>query len=216
MFVFGTTSLKKKVNAGEFDCPQCQQKTQFWERRPRTWGHLYWIPIFPIKTYPSYVECRSCETGFVPSVLEFKPGEGGERFMAQFERACLNVAAKMALIDGHIDDVERSEIAKMMSDITGTEFSDGLVNNALHDMDRSDMSVQEIIADVAPALNDGAREMVLMAVVGVAITDGEFAEAEIELTRSCGEALLMSKAHVRGIIEEAQAHAQRKRVAEPA
>jgi tellurite resistance protein len=216
MFGFGKKSLKKKLNAGEFDCPQCQQKTEFWERRPRTWGHLYWIPIFPIKTYPSYVECRTCETGFVPSVLEFKPGECGERFMAQFERACLNVAAKMALIDGHIDEVERSEIGNLLADITGSEFSDGLVNNALHDMQRSDLSVQELLADVAPALNDGAREMVLMAVVGVAITDGEFAAAEIKLTRTCGEALLMSNAHVDSIIAEAEDHARRKNVAEPA
>ncbi|MDG1416574.1 MAG: TerB family tellurite resistance protein [Maricaulis sp.] len=216
MFVFGTKSLKKKLNPGEFDCPQCQQKTQFWERRPRTWGHLYWIPIFPIKTYPSYVECRSCETGFVPSVLDFKPGDSGERFMAKFERTCLNVAAKMALSDGHIDDVERSEIAQMMSDITSTEFSDGLVNNALHDMQKSELTVQELLADIAPSLNDGAREMVLMAVVGVAITDGEFAEPEIEQTRTCGEALLMSKAHVSGIIEEAQAHVHRKKSEIPA
>lgn len=206
MIIFGTTTTKKKLRTGHFDCPQCGQHAEYRELRPKSWGHLYWIPLIPLKEYPPFVECRSCRASFVPAVLDH--AEQNQRFMAQFERACLQVAAKMALADGHVDESERTQIAEMMTGITRQEYTLDQVNAEIAAVEAADQTIEELVREIAPSLSDQGREMVLLALIEVALADGEFAREEADLARSCGKALGMSPAHVRGIIAEAEDRAE--------
>ena len=52
MIIFGTKATRKLLDKGSFDCPQCNQTTNFEKRRARKWFHLYFIPIIPLETFP--------------------------------------------------------------------------------------------------------------------------------------------------------------------
>jgi uncharacterized tellurite resistance protein B-like protein len=203
MIIFGTTSLRKRLGHGRFFCPQCKAETAYLHERIRRWGHLYWIPMIPMQEYPPYVECMSCRATFLPEVLTHNPAESHRRFLAEFEKACFRVAATMALADGKVEPSEIRMIAEGMRRVSGREYQLAEVEQEIAAAGAATGKVEDVVAEVATTLNDQGREYVLRMIIDVAMADGEFAAAEIGLATRCGEALGMSKAHVRGVIAEA-------------
>ena len=203
MIIFGTTSTKKTLSEGEFHCPQCQTKTAYRERRAKQWGHLYWIPIIPMEEYPPFIECRECKGAFVPEILQYDP-TADQRFLEDFEQACLLTAAKMACLDGTPGQGVRQMIVELMKSTKSGETPLGAaaVDAAIADMESRDVTMAELVKPVADGLNDRGRELVMMNLAEVALARGKPGpEATVQL-KACGEALGLSPAHVRGIIAE--------------
>jgi len=51
MIIWGTYVTKKIVSTGQFYCPRCANHRSYKLRRPKKWGHLYWIPIIPMEEF---------------------------------------------------------------------------------------------------------------------------------------------------------------------
>lgn len=200
MIIFGTKSTKKKLEQGKFNCPQCNRDEQFTKLRSKQWFHLYFIPLIPLKEYPPYVECSSCNATFVEGVLNNNMDSATVR--AEFEIATMKILARMAWADGIIEPEERTEIFKVVNSICAKEFSAQDVDDAITEAKDSPEDALAVATQVGNMLNDEGKEMIIQAVYLIAASDGDFAQEEKEMILEIGVGLGLRPAHIKGILSE--------------
>jgi len=200
MIIFGTKATRKLLDSGTFGCPQCQETRNFEKRRAKQWFHLYFIPIIPLKEFPPYVECKSCNATFVEGVLNQNADSGEIR--AEFETATLKILARMAWADGVIEPEEVDAIFDISNRICAREFSRNDVEEAIRDAKGSPEDALAVATQVGNMLNDGGKEMIVQAVYLIAASDGDFAKEEMEMLMEIGAGLGLRPAHVKGILSE--------------
>ena len=201
MIIFGTKSTRKKLDTGEFNCPQCQNRAQFTKKRAKQWFHLYFIPLIPLKTYPPYVECQSCNATFVEQVLN-QTGADSEQIRAEFEMATLGILARMAWADGVIEPEEEKAIFVVVNNIAAREFSERDVQDAIRDAKDNPEDALALATRVGNMMNDDGKELILQAVYLIAASDGDFANEEKEMMLEIGAGLGLRPAHIRGLVSE--------------
>ena len=199
MIIFGTKTTKKLLESGDFHCPQCQQTTSFEKRRAKNWFHLYFIPLIPLKEYPPYVECRQCRNTYIARVLDDEPGRD---IAAEFERAAGLIMAKMVLADGEIDDSEIETMREVYGRITGTTVEREVILKLIESAKGESATAEQIAADFGTRLNADGQELVMKAILLIALSDGDFAQEEQDMANAIGKALGMSSAHMKGIFAE--------------
>ena len=213
MIIFGMTSLKHVKDKGQFYCPQCATHKDFKLREPRRWFHLYFIPTIPLDTLGRYVECLQCKGTFVETVLEHDPVADRERFHSEVERAARWVALKMALADGAVTRDEVIEISALLKGLVNRDIGIEELETQVSQVSADERSVEDYLRSMAGQLNDFGKEAVMRGLLSVALADGNFDKTEREYALRCGLALMMSRAHVRGLIAEAEEHAEREQPA---
>ena len=67
MLIWGTKPVKRRIDVGEFHCPQCGCQQPYQRMSVRKHGHVYWTPLFGMGEPVEYVECRTCGGQFVPA-----------------------------------------------------------------------------------------------------------------------------------------------------
>lgn len=201
MIIFGTKSTRKKLDTGDFDCPQCRSRSVFEKRRAKQWFHLYFIPLIPLKTYPPYVECKSCGATFVEEVLN-ATGADSNKIRAEFEMGTLGILTRMAWADGVIVPEEEAEIFRVVNQIAAKEFSMEDVKAAIRDAENNPEDALALATRVGNMINDGGKEVILGAVFQIAAADGDFPDEEKELLLEIGAGLGLRPAHIRGLLAE--------------
>ena len=68
--IFGTRGVKSTIKEGKFACPQCQSFTQYKHKKVTKFFTLYFIPLIPLGSQGTYVECQQCRNTFIERVLE--------------------------------------------------------------------------------------------------------------------------------------------------
>jgi tellurite resistance protein len=200
MIIFGTKSTRKTLDTGTFGCPQCQQTRNFDKRRAKQWFHLYFIPLIPLKEYPPYVECKSCNATFVEGVLDANADSGEIR--AEFETATMKILTRMAWADGIIEPEEKDAIFDVVNRICAREFSRNDVDEAIRDAKDSPEDALAVATQVSGLLNDSGKEMIVQAVYLIAASDGDVAREEIEMLMEIGAGLGLRPAYIKGILSE--------------
>ena len=199
MIIFGTKTTRKLLDQGQFNCPQCQGSANFEKRRAKNWFHLYFIPLIPLKEYPPYVECRQCKNTYIDRVLDDAPGRD---IAAEFERAAGLIMAKMVLADGEIDDNEIETMRDVYGRITGAIVEREVILKLIESARDEPASAESIASDFGTRLNSEGQELVMKAILLIALSDGDFAKEEQDMANSIGKALGMSSAHMKGIFAE--------------
>ncbi|MCA8902420.1 MAG: TerB family tellurite resistance protein [Hyphomonas sp.] len=210
MIIFGTKATRKLLDKGSFDCPQCNQTTNFEKRRARTWFHLYFIPLIPLKTYPAYVECKACKGTFVEGVLNAATGATSDQIRAEFETAALAIFARMAWADGKIEPEEVDAIEQVVNMMCARDFTRAEVEAEIAAAKDSLDDALSVATRVGNMLNDEGKEMIVQAVFQIAAADGDFAREEEDTLLEIGAGLGLRPAHVRGLIRDLVEQAQRQ------
>lgn len=200
MIIFGTKSTRKKLDHGTFGCPQCRQDRDFKKLRAKQWFHLYFIPIIPLKEYPPYVECQSCNATFVEGVLN--ANANSDQIRAEFETATMKILTRMAWADGVIEPEEKDAIFTTVNSICAREFSRHDVEEAIRDAKDSPEDALAVATQVGNMLNDDGKELIIQAVYLIAASDGDFAREEQEMILEIGAGLGLRPAYIKGILSE--------------
>jgi len=207
MIIFGTKATRKTLDSGTFACPQCQNTRNFDKRRAKKWFHLYFIPLIPLKEYPPYVECKSCNATFVEGVLN--AGADSREIRAEFEIGTMKILARIAWADGIIEPEEKDAIFEIVNSICAREFSRNDVDEAIRDAKDSPEDALAVATQVGNMLNDAGKEMIIQAVYKIAASDGDYAKEEEEMILEIGAGLGLRPAYVSGILAEVkEAHAK--------
>jgi hypothetical protein len=67
--IFGTKSSPMIIKRGEFNCPNCQKKTNYILRRTKVFFHIWFIPLIPIGRKGDSLECERCYTDYIPGTV---------------------------------------------------------------------------------------------------------------------------------------------------
>lgn len=203
MIIWGWGGITSTADEGEFTCPDCGPK-RYKLKRVRNFFKLYFIPIIPLSVLGEYVECETCKATYNDRILEWDPKGDAERFEAEFMVATKRVMMKVALADGVVDDAEVEAITKIFADLTGAHVDRGDIAAEIEAMKDDKESIQDYVSSLRGHLNEHGKEKVLMAATRIAMSDGDFDRSEADEIMKLGEALEMSKAHIKGILAEAQ------------
>ncbi|KCZ52951.1 TerB family tellurite resistance protein [Hyphomonas pacifica] len=209
MIIFGTKATRKLLDRGSFDCPQCNNTTNFEKRRARTWFHLYFIPVIPMQTYPPYVECGACKGTFVEGVLNASTGATSDAIRAEFETAALAILVRMAWADGKIEAEEVDAIEDVVNRMCAKDFTRSEIEAEIVAAKDSLDDALSVATRVGNMLNDEGKELIVNAVFQIAAADGDFAREEEDTLLEIGAGLGLRPAHVRGLVRDLLEQAQR-------
>ena len=199
--IFGTKGITSTVKSGEFHCPECGG-TQYVHKKVRRFFTLYFIPIIPLNVVGEFVECQRCGLGFDPEVLQWDPAQGRREFDAQFETAVKKVLMMMMLADGVIDAAEIETIQEIYEDLTGEFLAEDTIRAEAARLEQLGTTITQELEGMEPMLSPQGKEMVVRAAVLVAASDGVIDESEEVLFDELANALGVTPAHFRGIVDE--------------
>jgi hypothetical protein len=199
MIIWGTYITKKVIQKGEFFCPACAQHREYKMRRPKKWGHLYWIPLIPMQELDRYVECVACDKAWNEGVLQHDPVREQH---ARDEGLTTMLAQQMLLMSGEggLTPALTDRITEATQKLLGVDATPESIASAV--MSGSDRdAVLSNTAGQADSLNDRGKEATLRAVIAIA-PGRPLGEREWMLASDIGKHLGMSPAHVSGVLTE--------------
>lgn len=200
MIIFGTRGVQRRRDGGEFHCPDCQAARTYSLKEVRRFFTLYFIPLIPLDSRGSFVECDACGAAFTPDVLAWNPNEDNDLFLAAYCNAVKRVMVLMMLADGEIDADEVLAIRKIYDSLTGHSLSVDEVDAEVHASRTDGLGIRDYLPPLLGTLNDQGKERILLAAHHVAMADGAYPPEEQQLVLSIGQVLEMSPAHVRGVL----------------
>ncbi|MBL0922705.1 MAG: TerB family tellurite resistance protein [Phycisphaerales bacterium] len=201
MIIWGTRSVNRTINRGDFHCPQCKDRRPYRERRSRTFLHVYWIPMFPLSGRSEHVWCERCKSMFQREVLMLDPRAQQAAAQTAFTKAMITASAAMAAADGNVLDAEVERAWGYVDALGGG--ADITVDKirafaGLIAAGRADPAAElEAVADMIPP---HAKELIIQIACTIAAADGEADPAEGQMLRLIGASLDMSEAHVFGVM----------------
>lgn len=200
MIIFGTRGVQRRRDSGEFTCPDCREPRTYSLKEVRRFFTLYFIPLIPLDSRGSFVECDACGAAFTPDVLAWNPNEDNELFLAAYCNAVKRIMVLMMLADGAIDNDEILAIRKIFESLTGHPLSVDEVDAEVAASRQDGLGVADYLPPLLGSLNDQGKERILLAAHHVAMADGAYPPEEQQFVLSIGQALEMTPAHVRGVL----------------
>lgn len=194
MIIWGTYVMRRVAQKGEFHCPHCAGQRPYKLRQPRKWGHLYWIPLIPMRQFDRYVECTACKGEFVEATLAHDPVREEREFVEAVTLAVGSAMSHLGNLTAHLPLA--ADIVARAAPLVGREPPADTVTMAIGKDARGYMV--GYAAAAGALLSAAGRETVLRAILG---EDG-LTEATREDATELGLALGLSPAHVAGILAE--------------
>lgn len=194
MLIWGTYVTKKTVQCGNFHCPNCERQRGYRMRRPRKWGHLYWIPIIPMQEFEPYIECDSCTKEFLVSVLQFDPIKQEMDFLVLLTGAMCQAAYYVAAAQQKAPSVQA--IVRTISQVSGIEPSQDAISRIL--ATRDVQCGTHLIEVLATHLTSDGREELFRMLAPSSACDTATNSAYCKVGRALG----LSSAHMNGILIE--------------
>jgi len=194
MIIWGSYVINKTLGHGEFYCPNCKIRRNYSHLLPRKWGHLYWIPLFPMQDFDSYVECGTCSKKYNEAALRYDP----ERQAAlQNQNLSILISQAIAIVaraTGQRPSIEL--IADNIKSLLKTEPSLDSIKSTISNDDR-DAGLKQI-ADYANGLTTRGKELVLRAAIDSKVMSLGGRAAAMAVGTNLG----LSAAHINGILSE--------------
>lgn len=202
MFFFGSHGVTTTKEKGAFFCPGCGTEQDYRRKTVRRFFTLYFIPTIPLDKLGEYVECQSCQGTYKVEVLSHGPAAAKAKLQAEFEKAVRRIMVLMMMADETIEEAEVAAILANYSRVTRREITE---DDVWAEVRRARQEGEEVVSyaqQIAPHLNESGKELVMKAAMMVMAADGAFHQQELELLRTLGAALDMTRAHVTGLMSE--------------
>ena len=202
MLIWGSKTVKRRLDGGEFHCPNCGSPRPYERVRAQRHGHLYWIPLFATGQAVEYVECRSCGSAYDPAILD-RPPVDEDAFRDHLGAAVLATTIAVAAADGNVDAAEIEVVRGIVARITGRDVdADALALMAAQPGASDPTAATRMLTKLAMGLTAEGKEMVVKAALFTAMADGDVDARETDLVVQFAAALDVSQAHLKGILAE--------------
>ena len=73
MIIFGTRTMQSVRSTGIFNCPRCGQPRHYQYKSVNRWFTLYFIPVIPLGSMGTYIQCGQCGATYTEAVLSYDP-----------------------------------------------------------------------------------------------------------------------------------------------
>jgi hypothetical protein len=160
----------------------------------RRWFTLFFIPLIPLNARGEYVECSTCKHAFDTSALS-APTIGKLRD----ELAYAMREATVALLRADSAEAADPAAAIAVSNFLGQNWRPQDLNQDLQQLDPQHLDARLTI--LSGTLNEVGKERFLETCCQVAGTTGAISSQARTVIEHIGAGLLMTQAHVRGIVD---------------
>jgi hypothetical protein len=199
LLVFGVRHLYALVATGRFHCPVCGVDRGYRLRHPRSWFHLFWIPLVPLRQGEPFVECDVCRSRFEESVLGTPTSE---QFGELLSRGVRTAAAYLiTAAEAGPEALSRAVVVLQRSLGPGYTREVLEADLAAH-RQGSDFAV---LAALAGNLDLLGKERLLRGLADLELAVADRGEPDWSRLGDVAAALGVTPAHLRGIVHEASA-----------
>lgn len=201
LFIWGMRVRRKTLSDGTFYCLQEGGDRAYVLQQMRRWFTVFFIPLIPLKVLGEVVECRSCGSAWDPRVIATPTNASVQ---GDLMTAVRHAVVALIRADGRIDD---GQVQAGLATVRRYGDPAYAAEHLRHDVESMPSGgLSDVLVHVGGNLAEHGKENLLQALYDVASADGAVVEAEVEVLREAGSALGMSRAHVSGVLEEADAH----------
>jgi hypothetical protein len=200
--IFGTRGVTTTVDRGRFHCPACGSPQPYRLRRVRRFFEIYFIPLIPLDKLGEYVECGTCGRQFREEVLRYAPGEEDAQAVATIAEVLRKVIVAGVRTRGSLGPDGRDRAVEIYRRLTGETPADEEVNRALVHVNAGKGNVVGDLGRLAPGLTEEGKETIVHAAVLAAMEETGLTDSGKAYVVQVAEALGMTRAHLRGIIDE--------------
>nr|WP_290666856.1 hypothetical protein [Ardenticatena sp.] len=201
MIIFGTRGVTTTKASGNFFCPECASRQPYKHQIVRRFFTLYFIPLIPLDMIGEYIECQTCRGTYKTRVLQYDPEQEVKQFRQEFNRALYHALLLTATVNGDIHPNQVETINVLSQRLFDEPISaQKIYHDAVNSPPNTRMLI-ESLSRLAPNLNDKGKDLIVKTTFLVALSDGEFNEAEMKVIAGIGLALRMSEYHVRAVLD---------------
>lgn len=196
MLIWGWKTRAKKLAEGEFHCPHCGADRLYHHKQARRWFTLFFIPLIPLKVLGEFVECQTCKNGYDTAVLGLPTSAA---LTEQMVAATREAVARLLRVDA--SGSSRPRALAILSQVSGQQWDDGAL-----DADLANIDVQHLpgrLAQLGSVMNEHGKERFLAAAAAVAAGGGIISSDARMALDEMAQALGMTPAHARGVIDQA-------------
>jgi hypothetical protein len=158
MIIFGTRSKHAIRGAGAFHCPCCGPSRPYAHNEIKRWFTLYFIPLIPLGSAGTYVQCGRCASTFHEDVLSRKRQSDPTDLRAKLH----GLLVLVMLANRHpVDAAEIQAIRDFYRETTNTALSEQNVRESAAHVLAEHMRLGEIARAAAASLTPSAKAIVL-------------------------------------------------------
>ena len=197
LLIFGLRPRYRVLSEGTFACPNEGGDRTYRRKLARNWFTLFFVPLIPLNVLGEMVECSSCKTAYDPKVLTMPTAA---QMMNDLADAVRHAVVAVMVADGDADEAEKRAGLALVETYADTPYTMYDLESDLRSLRRAD--VAGTVGRVAGSLNEHGKEGLMMALGGVATSDGGLHGDEVEALRDIGASLGLTPAHIRGILAD--------------
>jgi hypothetical protein len=197
LLVFGIRQLYALVTTGTFHCPVCGVDRGYRLRSPRSWFHLFWVPLVPLRQGEPFVECDVCRSRFPQDVLEVPTSE---QFGELLSRGVRTAAAYLITTAEAGPDALDRAVAVLQRSLGPAYTREVLEADLAAHRHGSDFAV---LGRLSGQLDLLGKERLLRGLADLQLAVGDRSEADWSRLGDVAAALGVTPVHLRGIVHEA-------------
>ena len=157
MIIWGWRGLTSTISQHDFHCPHCNGSRTCCVKQIRTWFTIYFIPLIPLSIQQRYLECISCGSTYDEALLTHDPQRDQQLRLLTM----LRIMIMSALADGFLDDLERAEINKQFTSLSGEPFDYQLFEQQVELAASSDNDLNGFVSSFAHDLSAQGKALVV-------------------------------------------------------
>jgi hypothetical protein len=194
MLIFGLGVFYFTIARGMFYCRNCRGDRPYRHRSGRRFFTLFFIPVIPLNKTGEHVQCTTCKTRYVVSVLQAPTAAETQSSILHGTRAMVG----LMLRTGGMDDIAARKVAVEVVIAAGAQDYDD--DKLTADLGLSMDAARQDITRLGGQLRAETRERYLTEAIRVALADGPLTENERGTAEMIAADLGMTKAQALGVI----------------
>ncbi len=185
MIIFGTTTINTTMNEGVFHCPRCSSEQNFRHRKANGFFTLYFIPIIPIGSRGTFVECSSCGGTYSDEVLSYDP----EQDALETKTTVFRMLISFMVANRKTDSDYVFACQRACSSLLGYDITQEVIEHEVLMAQQANQLNLEFVRRESGDFNLEGKILILKAAKQIAAGRTGFAPHEIETVREMAVAL---------------------------
>lgn len=227
--IFGTRGVRSTIKEGKFLCPQCQEFTPYKHKKVTQFFTLYFIPLIPLGSKGTYVECQHCKNTFIERVLQLsqvpvqqqhiqstdRVKEVEEAILVTETKQIEKKLAPVVFLSEKQKAIKKLLILMILADgkVENSEISafhkiykekTGLVVDDIYkeieEVKIENKSARQYLKEISHLLNDEGKREIIKSGMMIAAADGHIDPTELNMISSFGKALGMNQTEIKDIV----------------
>jgi len=197
MLIWGWRTRTKTLSSGIFFSPRAGCDAPYELVEARKWFTFFFIPLIPLSVLGTYVRCGLTGAEYDAKILEAPTNAD---VLGQLVLGTREMVATAANAGGFVSDNTRRLAVDAVRDHVA-EYDDAQLEQDLRTAGQAPLA--DRLRYLSGTISDTGKERLLLSAAALITADGIPNPATDQAVRWMGEQLLLSPAHVHGIIAQA-------------